>query len=114
MLQGLEVAQQLSRVPSSSSSAASIDSRQTGTSVSLQSNESSRTSDMRSDAERHIDETFGDPSSMKYDGFVPVLRRENFDELLEARLTVSWFVFEHLAGVALTCCPATLLSAYCQ
>ncbi|KAK9894291.1 hypothetical protein P389DRAFT_163384 [Cystobasidium minutum MCA 4210] len=89
MLQGLEVtAQQLSRGPSSSSSAASIDSQQTGTSVSLQSNESSRTSDMRSDSERHIDEIFGDPTARKYDGFVPVLRRENFGELLEARLTL--------------------------
>lgn len=89
MLQGLEIAQQLSRVPSSSSSAASIDSQQTGTSVSLRSNESSRTTDIRSDAERHIDEVFGDPTCTKFDGFAPTLRHENFAELLEARLTVS-------------------------
>lgn len=69
---------------------------------------------MRSDVERHIDETFGDPSSMKYDGFVPVLRRENFDELLEARLTVSWLVSEYLGAMSLTCRPAALLSPYRQ
>jgi hypothetical protein len=89
MLQGLDAAQYLVRVSSSSSSAASIDSQQTGTSVSLRSNESSRTSDMRSDAERHIDEIFGDPLACSFEQFVPVLRRENLSELLEARLNVS-------------------------
>lgn len=43
---------------------------------------------MRSDAERHIDEIFGDPRSIKSDDFIPVVRRENLSELLEARLTV--------------------------
>lgn len=89
MLQGLDAAQHLVRVSSASSSAASIDSQQTGTSVSLRSNESSRTSDMRSDAERHIDEIFGDPLAGSFEAFVPVLRRENMSELLEARLNVS-------------------------
>lgn len=93
MLQGLDAAQQLTRVSSSSSSATSFDSQQTGTSVSLRSNESSRTSDLRSDAERHIDEIFGDPLAANFDGFVPTVRRENMSELLETRLTVSLALF---------------------
>lgn len=91
MLQGLDAAQQLARVSSSSSSAASYDSNQTGTSISLRLNESSRTSDMRSDAERHIDDIFGDPTAANFDGFVPTVRRENVSELFESRLTVSLF-----------------------
>lgn len=51
--------------------------------------DSSQTSDHRTETERHIDEVFGDQSDGYFQRYEPPVRPDSFTELLDSRIMVS-------------------------